>query len=171
MDKNNCYKAGFIMRPHGLSGAVTVSFDVDSPADWESLQSIMIEINGRLVPYLIESVSLRKDKAFVKLEEVDTPEAAATLKSCAMYLPKESRPQTEEDDFYNDEVIGFEVVDEEAGVLGAVEDIEQAGPNRFLIVQFHGKEIMIPTQQPLLKSINKSKRKINVNLPEGFLDI
>jgi 16S rRNA processing protein RimM len=165
------YKAGFIMRPHGLKGEVTISVNADSPADWGSIDTVMIELKGRLLPYFVTSVSLKGNKAFLKLEDVNTPEVAGQLKGCPFFLLKETRPKLERGDFYNDEVIGFEVEDETVGLLGTVEDIEQAGPNRFLIISYNNKEVMIPAHQPLLKSINKSKKKITVSLPEGFLDI
>jgi 16S rRNA processing protein RimM len=171
MNLKDYYKAGFIMRPHGLKGEVTISLDIDSPADWKELKLIVLEIKGRLLPYFIESVSVNGEKAFLKLEEVDTLEAASALKGCSLYLSKDTRPKLEKGDFYNDEIIGFEVEDETEGILGKVDSIEQAGPNRFLIISYNNKEVMIPTQQPLLKSINKSKKKITVSLPEGFLDI
>jgi 16S rRNA processing protein RimM len=171
MNVNQYYKAGFIMRPHGLKGEVTISLDADSPADWTTLKLVVVEINNRLLPYFIQAASVSGKKAFLKLEDVDTPEAASALKGCSLYLPKDTRPKLEKGDFYNDEVIGFQVEDETMGILGKVEDVEQAGPNRFLIISYNKKEIMIPTQEPLLKSINKSKKKISVNLPEGFLDI
>lgn len=171
MTLKDSYKVGFITKPHGLKGEVTVSLDPDSPADWESLDVIFIEKNNALVPYFIESVSLRSDRAFLKLEEVSTPEAATSLKNLSLYLPKNSRPKPDMGDFYDDEVIGFTVEDEDFGVLGNVKFIERAGLNRFLIIEHRQKEVMIPVQSPLLKSINRSKKKIRVNLPEGFLDI
>jgi 16S rRNA processing protein RimM len=171
MNLKDYYKAGFIMRPHGLKGEVTISLDADSPAEWESVETVMIEVKGRLLPYFITSASLKGNKAFLKLEDVDTPEVASQLKGCSLFLLKDSRPKLERGDFYNDEVIGFEVEDETIGLLGIVEDVEQAGTNRFLIISYQNKEVMIPAHQPLLKSMNKSKKKITVNLPEGFLDI
>jgi len=171
MTVKECYKVGFITKPHGLKGEVTVSLDPDSPADWEALEVIFIEQNTSLVPYFIESVSLRRDRAFLKLEEISTPEMATLLKNHSLYLPKESRPKPETGDFYDDEVIGFVVEDTETGEIGSVKLIERAGLSRFLIIDYRQKEVMIPVQPPLLKSINRSKKRIRVSLPEGFLDI
>lgn len=171
LTKDTCYKAGFIMRPHGLAGEVTIALDADSPADWEDAESVLVEVKGRLVPYFIESISLRGDKAFLKLEDVDTVEQAGKLKGCALFFPKDSRPELPPEDFYNDEVIGYAVQDQALGTLGTVEDIEQAGPNRFLIIHYQEKEVMIPTQPPLLVQINRNNKTILVQLPEGFLDI
>ena len=171
MKISDCYKAGFIMRPHGLKGEVTISLDPDSPADWETLKTLFIEIKSQLVPYFIEHISIRNDKAFVKLEDVNTPEQADLLKGGSLYLPKETRPKLARGEFYNEEVIGFEVFDEAQGPLGFVEAVEQAGPNRFLILSYLQKEVMIPVHGPFIKNINKSKKKITVSLPEGFLNI
>jgi 16S rRNA processing protein RimM len=159
------------MRPHGLKGEVTISLDPDSSADWENLKSVFIEKKSQLVPYFIENISVRNDRAFVKLEDIGTPEQASLLKGSSLYLPRETRPKLERGEFYNEDIIGFEVMDEVHGPLGFVEEVEQAGPNRFLILSYIQKEIMIPVNGPFIKSINKSKKKISVSLPEGFLDI
>ena len=171
MNTKDYYKAGFIMKPHGLKGEVTISLDPDSPADWTELETVFIDKNGTLVPYFVESVSAKSGKAFVKLEDVSTPEQAALLKNQSVFLPRDTRPKPVAGDFYDDEIIGFTVTDDSIGVLGRVKAIERAGMNRFVIVDYKQKEIMIPVQSPLLKRINRSKRKIMVSLPEGFLDI
>lgn len=171
MNLNDHYKVGYVMKMHGLKGEVTISLDGDAPVDWENLKSLFIERKSQLVPYFIESISVRNDKAFVKLEDVNTPEEAALLKGGSLYLPKESRPKLARGEFYNEEVIGFEVFDDVHGPLGFVEEVEQAGPNRFLIVTYIQKEVMIPVNGPFITAISKSKKKISVSLPEGFLDI
>jgi 16S rRNA processing protein RimM len=52
-----------------------------------------------------------------------------------------------------------------------VREVFESGPNRFLMIDWHEKEVMIPINGPFIKSINKSKKKISVELPEGFLEI
>lgn len=159
------------MRPHGLKGEVTVSLDPDSPSDWASLTTVFVDRQNTLVPYFIEHVSVKNDKAFVKFEDVSSPEEAAGLKNLSLYLEKTLRPKLSANDFYDDEIIGFNVDDETQGLLGLVKDIERAGINRFIILDYSEKEVMIPAQPPLVKSINRSKKTVFVNLPEGFLDI
>lgn len=159
------------MKPHGLKGEVTISLDPNAYADWENLKTIFIEKKSLLVPYFIQHISVRNDKAFVKLEDVDTPEYAALLKGGSLYLPKKERPKPAKGEFYSEEVIGFEVSDSELGMLGTIQDVEVAGQNRFLILRYNEKEVMIPVNGPFITSINKSKKKISVSLPEGFLDI
>lgn len=171
MNIDSCYKIGLVLKPHGLKGEVTVSIDADTPNDFATLDAVFLASNERLVPYFIQHVSVRGSKAFVKFEEVDSPEDAGRISKQAIYLPKTARPKSTRGEFYDDEVINFEVSDETVGALGHVTEVMQAGANRLLVLMYEGKEVLIPVNSPFITSINKSKKKISVNLPEGFLDI
>lgn len=170
MDIKACYKIGYILKPHGLKGEVTMSIDADAP-ELETIDAIFIETSDRLVPYFIKTISVRGNKAFVKLEDVDSPESAQNISKSAVYLPKASRAKTGRGEFYDDEVIGFEVNDSELGLIGKIIEVASAGPNKLLAVDHNGKEVLIPINSPFITSINKSKKKVSVTLPEGFLDI
>ena len=171
MNINDCYKIGYIQRPHGLKGGVSIALDADAPANFDELESVFVEKNNRLVPHFIKEVSVRRDKAFVSFDDVTSPEQARDISKCSIYLPKAMRPKSGRGEFYDDEVIGFEVADKEVGVLGKVVGITEAGPNKLIEVDYDGKEVLIPVNSPFIVGINKSKKKISVELPEGFLDI
>jgi 16S rRNA processing protein RimM len=171
MDINSCYKVGYILKPHGLKGEVTISLDADFPENIDDLKSLLVEKNNRLIPHFIESISVRGVKAFVRFEDIHSPESASAISKCALYLPKTLRPKSGRGEFYDDEIIGFEVTDVDIGLLGKVVEVTEAGPNKLLAINYAGKEILIPINSPFITSINKAKRKIAVELPEGFLDI
>ena len=166
-----CYKIGFVMKPHGLKGEVTISIDPDAPENLDEVKSVFIEKNNRLIPHFIEAISVRGDKAFIKFDDIDTPEGALSISKCSIYLPKSSRPKSGRGEFYDDEILGFEVIDKDLGTLGKVINVESAGPNKLLLINYGAKEVLIPVNSPFIKSINKSKGAITVELPEGFLDI
>lgn len=171
MHINDCFKIGYIQKPHGLKGGVSVALDQDAPANFDELETVFVEKNNRLIPHFIEAVSVRGDKAFVTFDDITTPEQAQSISKCAIYLPKSLRPKSSRGEFYDDEVIDFEVVDSEAGTLGKVTGITEAGPNKLIAVNYEGKEVLIPVNSPFITSINKSKKRITVELPEGFLEI
>lgn len=159
------------MKPHGLKGQVTISLDPEAPEDFTSIKSLFVERNEKLLPYFIEAISLKGNKAFLKLEEVNTPEEAKEISKSSIYLPKSDRPKSTRGEFYDDEIIGFTVIDTESGDLGKITEVVQAGPNKLLSVDHQGKEVLIPLNSPFIDGINKSKKKITVSLPEGFLEI
>ena len=171
MDIESCYKIGFVQKTHGLKGEVTVALEAGTPDDLSTLPSIFLEVDGRLVPHFISAISHRGDKAFVKFDEINSIEQAGKLVKKNVYLDKASRPKSGRGEFYNDEIINFSVVDKTHGTLGVIVEIMLAGPNRLLVVDHEGKEVLIPVNSPFILSVNKSKRLITVDLPEGFLDI
>lgn len=170
MNPDSCFKIAYVMKTHGLKGEVTLALLPECP-DLDSIDVFFLERKGHLVPHFPQSISIKGTKAYVKWEGVDSPEAAATLKGISVYLPKKLRPSLPKGEFYNDEVIGFEVSDGTLGLLGKVTEIQESGVARHLVVDHSGKEIMIPLNGPFIKSLNKSKKRITVDLPEGFLDL
>lgn len=169
MNKDACYQLGYIARTHGLKGEVTAVFT--EAIDLDEVQSVFLDIRNALVPHFINSYSDRSDKVFIKFEDVNTPEQAAALKGCGIYLPKTVRPKLKRGEFYNDEIVGFAVEDENGESLGAVKQVIESGPSRLLEITYQGKEVLIPINGPFIKSVNKTKRQIKVSLPDGFLDI
>jgi 16S rRNA processing protein RimM len=171
MEIESCIKIGWVLKPHGLKGEVTVMLDQDAPEDLSSIESVFIEHDKRLVPYFIEHISDKGKKAFIKFEDVNSADDAARISKNPLYIEKSLRPKSGKGEFYNDEVVGFEVHDEELGLLGKVSEVMQAGPNRLLVVIHHNRETLIPVHGPFITSVNKTKKRISVHLPEGFLDI
>jgi 16S rRNA processing protein RimM len=171
MDIKAAYKIGYILKPHGLKGQVTVSLDPEAPSDLDEMDTIFVEKNKQLIPYFRSEISISGSKAYLKFEDVNTVDEAQVICKSAIYLPKTSRPKSVRGEFYDDEVVGFQVIDEDAGDLGSVTEITTAGPNKLLTLIHNGKEVLIPINGPFIKSINKTKKTISVELPEGFLDI
>jgi 16S rRNA processing protein RimM len=171
VDIKDCYKFGYVLKPHGLKGEVTISLDPDVPNGIDGVESVFLSINDTLVPYFIAAVSVRGDKAFVKFDDVDSADQAKEISKRAIYIPKSERPKSIRGEFYDDEIPGFMVTDENVGELGTVQEVMSAGPNKLIVLDCQGKEVLIPVNSPFIVSINKSKKKITVNLPDGFLDI
>ena len=174
MNINGCFNIGYVVKTHGLKGEVTISlgeYSVDELASVFEVQPLFIELDKQLVPYFIQSIVPSGTKAIVKFEDVNSIVEAGKIAKRGLYLPKEVRPKSKRGEFYDDEVIDFEVADEELGALGKIVEVVKAGPNRLLALEHNGKEVLIPVNSPFITRINKSKKLITVNLPEGFLDI
>lgn len=165
------YKIGYIHRPHGLKGDLTITLEEEAPEDFSEIESLFVLEQNRFIPYFIEELSIRDSKAFLKLEEVDSVDAANKICKHAIYLPKSTRPRSGRGEFYDDEVIDFEVIDDTETVLGKITSVTKAGLNHLLVVEDGEKEILIPVNAPFITSVNKTKKIIHVSLPDGFLDL
>jgi 16S rRNA processing protein RimM len=171
MNIQDCFKIGYIQKPHALKGEVTVLLEPDLPFDFGEIPSLFLDLNNNLVPHSIEAVSINGTRAIVKFEDIDSHAAANAICKRHIYVPKSTRPRSGRGQFYDDEVIGFEVEDEAHGILGNVATVVHAGLNRLLSVEGGGREILIPLNSPFITSINKAEKRISVSLPDGYLEM
>ena len=167
MNRNSILKIGYVVKTHGLNGELTLNLSNECMPSIHD--TIIMETKSGLVPHFVEQISINGTKALLKLVDINSIEAANELKGCSVYLDKTKRPKLKRGEFYDDELIGFDVVDKLEGHLGKVNRVSNQGLNKLLEV---GEQaIMIPMNSPFINAISKTKRKIEVELPEGFLDI
>ncbi len=172
MTKDDCFELGHITKTHGINGEVVFFLDVDSPADYEDLDTVLIEVRGELIPYFIESISINKNRAIVALEDIETVEQAERLLKCGLYLPLDNlEPIEDPDRFYYHEITGYRVVDAEAGELGTVTTVYAMPTQDLVAMHYQGQEILIPINSAIVQGVDRAAKKLNVTLPEGLLDV
>ncbi|MEQ8362532.1 MAG: ribosome maturation factor RimM [Cyclobacteriaceae bacterium] len=165
MNIDSCYQIGYVIKRHGLKGDVKILIESRLP---KKLESIFVQIDNRLIPFFIEQISVLKDIAVVKLEDVNTPEQADRLCKCAVYLPSSSKPKS--DKLETNDLIGFSVYADSEN-LGTITSINNHTLNPLLVVTLEERETLIPISDYFIKEIDQSDRKVKVELPDGFMDI
>lgn len=169
MIPKNLFKAGYVSKAHGLKGEITVNLEkVDLP---ELIEEAFLEFNGQISSYPIEHFSARPDKAFIKLHGVDTLEEARSLRGHLLFLRIPARAKQDKASFYNEEIEGFSVNDINSGLIGQVIRVTTMASNRFLEVAHESRELLIPVTGPFIQKIDRRKKVITVDLPEGFTDL
>lgn len=169
MTNQDYFQIGLIKKPHGLKG--DVNFSLEGGFTLEEVPALFLEIDGQLVPHFIESCSENGEKVTIKFEDINSIDDAKQIGGKKVFLQKSVRPKLPKGKYYDDEIIGFAVSDETSGLLGTLEEIITAGANRLLVIKKESKEVLIPENGPFIKEIQKDKKIILVNLPEGFLDM
>lgn len=171
MTKEDCFELGKITKTHGVKGEVILWLDVDFPEDYEDMDSLFLEVRGELVPYFMESYQLRGNRAIVKFEDCDTFEQAETMVNLQAFLPLEVLPELEDDQFYYHEIIGFQIIDKKLGILGLVRTVYSMQAQDLLVMEYQGKEVLIPINPEIVLDADKEAKTLNVDLPEGLLDV
>jgi 16S rRNA processing protein RimM len=171
MTKDDCYELGRITKIHGLKGEVQVLLDVDDPFEYDEMDSVLLEREGVLVPYFIDAINVQANRVIVKFEEVDTVEQAAQIVNAPLWLPLDNLPELEGDQFYYHEVVGFQIVDEQAGALGTIQEIATMATQDLIVMQYQGKEVLIPVTDDILGTLDRTARTLHVRLPDGLLDV
>ncbi|WP_420149354.1 ribosome maturation factor RimM [Spirosoma sp.] len=173
MTKNDCYQVGHITKTHGVSGELVLFLDVDEPSEYDDLESILLEVKGELIPYFIESIAIVKgSRAIVAFEDIDTIEQAERLLNCGAFLPLDELPPiTDETRFYFHEIVGYRVVDANEGELGIVQGVYAMNAQDLIAMDYQGKEVLIPINSDIVRTVDRTNSKLNVTLPDGLLAI
>ena len=171
MNIDECYQLGHVIKTHGLKGEVNIFLDVDDPSEYHELGSVFVEINQKLVPFFIESIQLKGNKALVKFEDVATLEQAEELQSKRIYVPLADLPDLEEHQFYYHEIVGYRVKETSRGLLGTVKNVYTSSGQDLVAVEYQGKEILIPVADEIIKKVDKDQKTLDVTLPGGLLEL
>ncbi|OEK03130.1 16S rRNA processing protein RimM [Roseivirga sp. 4D4] len=174
MTIDDCYQLGYIVKTHGLKGEVQIYLDVDSPKEYQNLESVFVLQGQQLVPFFIESMSnLNGAKAIVGFEDIETLESAQALKGSELYLPLEALPKLSDKEFYLHEIIGFDLNDASTdSIVGKIENVIESGPQLLFSVLADKKvEVLIPYTEGLLVSLDREEKTISLNVPDGLIDI
>lgn len=171
MTKDSCFYVGRIVKTHGIKGEVTLRIDNDDFDEVDELNYFLLDINDNLIPYFIDKIGFHSNKSFILFQDVRTLEAASQLVGVAAYLPLDLLPETEGNDFYSHEVVGFMVVDEAKGELGNVQEIIEYPTQSLIQIIKDDKEILIPIHDDIIKDVDRVEKKIYVKAPEGLIDM
>jgi len=172
MNKDDFYYLGKILKPYGNKGQLQVHLDVDEPETYTTLESVFLDLHGERVPFFIDSLELRgSQKAIIHFKEVGSIEEATVFSGLEMYLPLGQLPPLKGNQFYHHEIIGFSVIDEKHGNIGAIENILEY-PNQSLFqIRFGEKEILVPVVDAVIKHLDRKNRTLEIKAPDGLIEL
>lgn len=167
----NYLSVGKIAATYGFSGEVILKHHLGKKTSLKGLETIFVEKQkDEMLPYFLQSVKIKSaDELYVKIEGIDTKEAARILLQKQVWLPEE--------DFHRYagksapvSLLGFHIISDNEDLGEILEVIEQ--PHQLLCrIDLEGKEALIPVHEETLKKIDKKNRKVLLDLPDGLLDI
>ena len=172
MNKADCYHLGYIAKLHGFKGEVSLFLDVTNPLEYENLDKIFVDINGFLTPFFIKSLTLRpKSQATLKIDGINSDKEAQQILKRSVYLPLVDLPQLSGKNFYDHEVVGFDLIDLTFGKVGVIQQIIYLPVNPLIQVDASGKEVLIPFVKDLIQEVKGNEKQLIVKAPEGLIAI
>ncbi|HVZ16834.1 MAG TPA: ribosome maturation factor RimM [Terriglobales bacterium] len=161
-----------VVKTQGRHGEVGVDLLTDFPERFEpGARVFTAKENGERRELHIEDVWPHKGMLILKFAGVDTMNDAQTLLKSEIQVPFSERKQLEEGTWYVSDLIGCTVTDS-GREIGNVADVEfGAGEAPLLIVREGNREHMIPLTEAFTIRIDIGNKKIELQLPEGMLEI
>lgn len=167
----NYCSIGKLVATFGVGGELILRHELGKKTALKGLETLYLEDRKEeLLPYFIESARAKTDQElYIKLENIDTKEAAQKLVQKQVWLEEEAFHQ------YAGKsapisLLGFHIIDNGTDIGEILEVIEQ--PHQVLCrIDLDGKEALIPIHQETLQKIDQHKKQVLVELPDGLLDI
>jgi 16S rRNA processing protein RimM len=161
---------GRITKVSGYEGAVAIKLEKFFTENIPSIESVFLEIEGRPVPFFIADIDYSgADILKLCFEGYDTAEKISEFVGCRVFLTSGPKEKTTVNEPY---LIGYSVVIQEDVVLGIISEIIQ-NPGQLLInvVSPERKSFLIPLHEDFILNIDKKKKTIKMNIPEGLTEI
>lgn len=162
---------GKIVASFGLQGELVIKHALGKKTALKDLKVLFVEDKtGNQLPFFITSAKAKNhEEVFVKLEGIDSREAATALLKKTVWFKRE--------DFEKHaapaaaiSLIDFMMKENGKEIGRIAEVIEQ--PHQVLCTVMVGeKEALVPLHEETLVSIDRKKKTVEVTLPEGLLDI
>lgn len=172
MDLKDSIYIGQIAKLHGYKGGVSLFLDVTHPEEYMDMESFFIEIDGILTPFFVDSFKLKnKGFAAVKFQGIDTEQEAKSLLKKKVFIPETELRELDESNFYDHEIIGYEVEDVVKGKIGKVTAIVDLKQNPLLVIEFKDKEILLPIFEGLIVNVDRKLKRLKVKAPDGLIDL
>lgn len=162
---------GTLLHTRGVHGQLVAPLEL-SIESLEPITFIFLQVLGDThVPYqLVEKRLIEPDKAWLKLRNITSKEAAHSLLGKNIWLLRETLQQLTITSSCPQELIDYEVQDVHLGSLGTVMDIAQFPQQQCLDVTYNHQSLLIPYIPAFIQNVDPQHRSITVCLPEGFLE-
>jgi 16S rRNA processing protein RimM len=167
----NYHSIGKIVATFGVKGEVVLHHQLGKKTSLKGLETIFIEEKtDEMLPYFLQGARIKnEEELFLKFEGIDTKEAAHKLMQKRIWLPQE-----EFEKYVSKSapimLLGYHIIHEDIDLGEILEIIEQ--PHQLLCkIDYKGREALIPVHEDFLLKIDKKKKQVHVELPEGLLDI
>ena len=170
--KQNLVLYGKITRRHGLYGEVKVFAFGRRPETLSGVKKFYVEIPGGKEPreFSLSRIRIQKSVAIVKLDGVDTPEAADALKNLHVLVEKDDLQPPGEDEYYWSDLIGVRVRTSGGDDIGEVRDIIDSGGHDILVVKGPEREFLVPFAGKFVTAVDLDGLTITVEPVEGLLE-
>lgn len=169
--KEDTYPIGCITKAHGLKGEVVFNFE-DDIFDRVECPYLICEVEGILVPFFMEEYRFKTDSsALVKFEDINSAEQAMQLIGSEVYFENKYIEEGDADEVSLNYFIGFTIKDTDGATIGTITGIDDQTENWLFHVETVNADVLIPAHEDFIIEINHKDKIIEMDLPEGLLDL
>ena len=163
---------GKIVNTHGLKGELKIE-------SWSSFDEIryakgnivFLKIDNKYVPFTVATYRNHKGFPLVSFEGLQDINLVEKYKFHIVYIDKDERDELEEDEFYSDELLDLDVLDDDSNKIGTVIAVEftNGAQDNLRARTSGGKEFLVPYVDEFILDVNLDDNYIQIHLMDGLL--
>ncbi len=160
---------GQIIKAQGLNGELKVFFDEKQLARLKNIDTLFIRQKTGDLPYFVCGLRKATDNAyFLMFEEITSRSEAEKLTGKELLADKKMFRKKNVAEGYSF-AVGYTLIDQVEGDLGIIEDVLQLPANDVAQINIQGKEVLLPLNDNTVVEVNKRKKQLFVNMPDGIV--
>jgi len=162
-----------IVKVRGLRGEVVADLLTDFPERFEKLSTLIgVAADGSRRSLQIEEQWSHGNRIVFRFAGFDQIDEAKELVGYDLAVPAGERMDLPPDSFYEWELNGCRVQTIDGTEIGQVTDVMRTGGVEILkVVDETGRDRLIPMAREIVLEIDKEKKLIRIDPPEGLLDL
>ena len=153
---------GVITRIRGLKGEVKVYPLTDFPEQFGTHKKLTVRSGDSLRKLTVAGVSFQGSFLFLKFKEIKSREEASELVGAEIVLKKSERLPLPEDDFYFDDIEGFDVVSVSGENIGVLKDVLHYPASDVIVVDNGTSDLEIPFVKELIPEVDTDLKVIKI---------
>ena len=159
---------GEIGAAQGLKGEVRLKSYTEDPAAIAEYGPLDTDDRG---PIEIESIRVTPKALIARIKGVTTREGAEALNRTKLYLPRDRLPESEEDEWYQADLIGLAIVGEDGAPLGRLVAVHNFGASDIIeISRDGGKNVLVHFTEATVPKVDIAGGNIVLIPPDGLFD-
>ena len=169
-NKLTVFRIGQIVNTQGLKGEVRVYPYTDDINRFDDLEYFYLD-KGLNNKYEVERVRYKGNMVIMKIKGIDSIELAQKIKKKNMYIGRDQGKELEEDEFYSDELLDLDVLDDDSNKIGTVIAVEftNGAQDNLRVRTSEGKEFLVPYVDEFILDVNLDENYIQIHLMDGLL--
>jgi len=161
---------GRVIRSEGKNGSLRIKLHKWIKKE-PFFKKIYLEKEGECEEYEVERFSLVRNCPFLKLKGVESLNEADALRGREILVSHEEFPDPGSDSYYDFQLLGCVVKTVDGNLVGEVKRLISVGSCNLLVAEKEGKQVEIPLVEAICREINREKKEIIIDPPEGLLDL
>ena len=171
MSNDQWIPVGCLRQTRGRRGELLGEIYSSKPERAEQLKIVKLEVGGRALETHVDELWFHDGIPVFKFAGIDSISEAEPWEGADVLVPPDNLLILDEGEYSHASLIGCRVL---AGAqeIGTVRNLQEfGGPTMLAVTTPAGKEVLIPFARAFCREIDVVAKRIQVELPEGLLDL